>query len=66
MTTSPAKSGIEGAVTRWDEVIYGHLVQSNFMHRVVRPKSNYHDILEKSHDTMPCTILTNLCTYSTM
>lgn len=35
LLNSPAKSGVEGVQTRWDEVIYGHLVQSNFMHRVV-------------------------------
>jgi tyrosinase len=23
---------IEGALTRWDEVMYGHIVQSNFIH----------------------------------
>lgn len=33
---SPAKSGIEVAQNRWDELTYAHAVQSNFMHRVVR------------------------------
>lgn len=32
--TSPAKSGIEGAVTRWDELQWVHIVQSNVIHGV--------------------------------
>lgn len=35
LMNSPAKSGIEVAQNRWDELTYAHLVQSNFMHRVV-------------------------------
>lgn len=34
LMTSPAKSGIEGAVTRWDELQWVHIVQSNVIHGV--------------------------------
>lgn len=32
--SSPPKLGIEGALNRWDEVQYSHLVQSNVIHDV--------------------------------
>lgn len=35
LMNSPPKSGIEVAENRWDEITYSHLIQSNFMHRVV-------------------------------
>ncbi|CAN8104145.1 unnamed protein product [Discula destructiva] len=34
LMTSPAKSGIENAVTRWDELQWAHIVQSNDIHGV--------------------------------
>lgn len=34
LMTSPAKSGIRGAVTRWDELQWVHIVQSNVIHGV--------------------------------
>lgn len=40
---SPAKSGIELAQNRWDELTYAHLVQSNFMHRVVSHRKSQTD-----------------------
>jgi len=33
---SPAKSGIKGAQTRWDELQYAHIVQADYIHFVVR------------------------------
>ncbi len=33
---APAKQGIKGAKTRWDELQYIHIVQSDYIHFVVR------------------------------
>ena len=41
----PAKSGIKGAVTRWDELQYVHIIQSDYIHGTVRLlTANYHRI----------------------
>lgn len=34
----PAKSGIKGAVSRWDELQYVHAAQGRYIHHVVRCK----------------------------
>lgn len=37
LMNSEPKLEIEGALTRWDEVMYGHIVQSNFIHGMSFP-----------------------------
>lgn len=36
LMSTPAKSGIPGAKTRWDELQYAHIVQTEYVHGVVR------------------------------
>ena len=31
----PAKSGVPGATTRWDELQYAHIAQASYIHGVV-------------------------------
>lgn len=48
---SPAKAGIEGAQTRWDEVQWVHLVQSNFVHGVGQFLP-WHRLYVRLHETL--------------
>lgn len=35
LMAAPAKSGIPGAITRWDELQYSHIAQASYIHGVV-------------------------------
>ena len=35
LMSEPAKAGIPGAVTRWDELQYAHIAQASYVHGVV-------------------------------
>jgi tyrosinase len=50
LMNTPARYGVPGAVSVWDELQYAHIVNKNFIHGVVRlPKSDAISPLNSAH-----------------